>query len=81
LFLALSTIPYVSQASYIGTDGLLFSFYKDEDQMVAVFSNTSSSPNWYTHPVDRDSGELYGAAVAADPTVTRNASWFQQAKP
>ena len=86
LFLALSAIPYISESSYIGQNGLLFSFYKEEDQIVAVFANTSSSSsssffssNWFTQPVDRDSGELYGEAVAAHPTLTRNASWFQRA--
>ena len=78
MFLALSTIPYLSHASYVGVDGLLFSLYKDEDQMLVVFSNTSSPLHWYTQPVNRDNGKLYGQAVSAEPVATRNATWFQR---
>jgi hypothetical protein len=76
LFLALSTIPYLLQASYVGLDGLLFSFYEDEDQILAVFSNASSPLNCHTQLVDQDNVKLYGQAVAADPMATRNACWF-----
>ncbi|XP_021821290.1 histidine kinase CKI1-like [Prunus avium] len=79
LFLALSMIPHISQVTYIGLDGLLFSLYNHEDQTFAVFSNTSFSSKWYTQPVNRDTGKLYGAAVASDSLVTVNSTWFQQA--
>ncbi|KAJ7973279.1 Histidine kinase CKI1 [Quillaja saponaria] len=79
LFLTLSMIPPVSQASYIGLNGILFSFYIDEDQMIAVFSNTSYSSEWYTQPVNRDTGKLYGEAVASSSMDTVNATWFEQA--
>ncbi|KAJ6762589.1 TWO-COMPONENT HISTIDINE KINASE [Salix purpurea] len=79
LFLALSTIPELSQVSYIGLDGLLFSFYNDEDQTFSVYSNTSFSSQWFTQPVNRDNGMLYGDAVVSDPKVTVNSSWFQKA--
>ncbi|TQD74897.1 hypothetical protein C1H46_039570 [Malus baccata] len=79
LFLALSTIPHISQVSYIGLDGLLFSLNNYSDQTYAVFSNASFSSNWYTQPVNRDTGKLYGAAVASDSKVIVNASWFQAA--
>ncbi|CAK7340560.1 unnamed protein product [Dovyalis caffra] len=79
LFLALSTIPELSQVSYIGLDGLLFSFYNVKDQTFSIYSNTSFSSQWFTQPVNRDTGMLYGDAVASDPMVTVNASWFQKA--
>lgn len=79
LFLALSTIPQVSQVSYIGLDGIIFSYNKDEDQTFATFSNSSVSPNWYTQPVNRDTGKLYGEAIASQSMVAVNASWVQQA--
>lgn len=47
--------------------------------MAAVFSNTSFSPNWYTMPVNRDTGMLYGEAVASKPLVRINETWFQEA--
>ncbi|KAK9281199.1 hypothetical protein L1049_004094 [Liquidambar formosana] len=90
LFQALSTIPYSSQISYIGLDGLFFSYYIDNNQTLAVYSNTSfsfnsSAPNatnnytWYTQPVNRDTGKLYGEATVSPPLITVNASWFQEA--
>ncbi|XP_058003825.1 histidine kinase CKI1 [Hevea brasiliensis] len=79
LFLALTTIPQVSQVSYIGLDGLMFSFYNDNDQTLAVYSNTSHSSSWYAKPVNRDTGKLYGNPVALDSMLTVNSSWFQKA--
>ncbi|KAL5786732.1 hypothetical protein ACOSQ2_009124 [Xanthoceras sorbifolium] len=79
LFLALATIPHVSQVSYIGLDGLMFSYYNDGGQTLAVYSNTSLSSRCYTQPVNRDTGMLYGEAVASQSRVPVNKSWFQQA--
>ncbi|CAK9135530.1 unnamed protein product [Ilex paraguariensis] len=79
LFLAFSTIPLVSQVSYVGLDGLVFSFYNDEDQTLAVFSNTSFSSTWYTQPVNRDTGKLYGQAISLNSMITANTSWFEKA--
>ncbi|XP_021283433.1 histidine kinase CKI1-like isoform X2 [Herrania umbratica] len=78
LFVALSTIPHLAQISYIGLNGLIFSYYNDKDQKVAVFSNTSFSSNWYSMPVNRDTGMLYGEAVASKAVVSMNESWFQE---
>lgn len=78
LFLALSTIPHLSQVSYIGLDGLTFSYFNHGDQTLAVYSNTSFATNWYTQPVNRDTGMLYGNAIASIPMVSANASWFQE---
>ncbi|KAI9187107.1 hypothetical protein LWI28_024442 [Acer negundo] len=79
LFLALATIPHVSQVSYIGLDGLMFTYYKDGGQTLAVYSNTSRSSFCYTQPVNRDTGMLYGEAVVfPQPMIFVNESWFQQ---
>ncbi|KAK2639169.1 hypothetical protein Ddye_026964 [Dipteronia dyeriana] len=80
LFLALATIPHVSQVSYIGLDGLMFTYYKDGVQTLAVYSNTSMSSFCYSQPVNRDTGMLYGEAVVFPlPMIFVNESWFQQA--
>lgn len=78
LFLALSTIPHLSLVSYLGLDGLSFSYFNDGDQTLAVYSNSSFAANWYTQPVNRDTGMLYGNAIASIPIVSANASWFQE---
>ncbi|XP_022719520.1 histidine kinase CKI1-like [Durio zibethinus] len=57
----------------------MFSYYNDKDQKVAIFSNTSFSLNWYSMPVNRDTGMLYGEAVASKAMVRINASLFQEA--
>ncbi|KAF7142400.1 hypothetical protein RHSIM_Rhsim05G0132900 [Rhododendron simsii] len=77
MFLALSTIPNLSQVSYIGPDGLMFAFYNDEDQTLAVFSNNSFSSTYYTQPVNRDTGKLYGAAISSKFMSKFNISWYQ----
>ncbi|KAH7838082.1 hypothetical protein Vadar_021823 [Vaccinium darrowii] len=85
LFQALSTIPHLSQISFIGLDGLLFSYYyTDEYQISAVYSNssiklTNASSEWYTQPVNRDTGKLYGEPINTHPITTLNTSWFQEA--
>lgn len=81
LFEAFSTIPYLTQVSYIGLDGLLFSYYKKGNQQpIAVYSNSSTvikqnattKDTWYSQPVNRDTGKRYGEAIT-------NASWGQLA--
>ncbi|KAL1535043.1 hypothetical protein AAHA92_31143 [Salvia divinorum] len=61
LLAALSTIPYVSHASYVGEDGLMFSYNINPAGIFATFSNSSSS--CYTQLVDGHSGELWGQGV------------------
>ncbi|XP_050225111.1 histidine kinase CKI1-like isoform X2 [Mercurialis annua] len=81
LFLALSATRQVSQISYIGLDGLMFSFYDDDDKTLAVYSNSSSYySSWYTKPVNRDTGKLFGDAVACNSMITANESWIEKAK-
>lgn len=80
LFQAFSTIPYVSQVSYVGKDGLLFSYYNGgNEQPVAVYTNTSifsvdkelatAHYNFtcYSQPVNRDTGKLYGVVNSHPP--------------
>ncbi|XVE73422.1 hypothetical protein DITRI_Ditri11bG0116900 [Diplodiscus trichospermus] len=90
LFQVFSTIPYVSQISFIGLDGLLFSYYIDGNQTLSVYANSSFSSNlsslkarrkyvWYKQPVDVSSGKLYGEAVESHSLNVVNTSWFQAA--
>ncbi|XP_056168293.1 histidine kinase CKI1-like [Syzygium oleosum] len=79
LFLALSTIPYLSRVSYIGADGLLLSYHGDNDHAFATYSNASSSSVWYTQPVDRRTGQPFGEAVTTQSMISVNDSWFQEA--
>lgn len=79
LFLALSTIPYLSQVSYIGADGLLLSYHGDNDHAFATCSNTSSSSVWYTQPVDCRTGQPFGEAVTTQSMISVCDSWFQEA--
>ncbi|KAI7982281.1 Histidine kinase CKI1 [Camellia lanceoleosa] len=89
LFQALSTIPHSSHISYIGADGLLFSYYTNGYQTFAVYANSSlfvnvSAPiaiKQYTQPVNCSTGKLYGEAVPvrSHPSFTVNGSWLQKA--
>ncbi|KAK6915660.1 Signal transduction response regulator, receiver domain, partial [Dillenia turbinata] len=79
LFIALSIIPRLSQVSYMGQDGLFFSYHNEADQTLAVFSNKSFSSRWYTQPVNRDTGKLYGAAIGSESAVRINSSWVRDA--
>lgn len=77
LFQAFSTIPYVSEVSYIRKDGLFFSYYNEGNQQpVAVYTNTSlfsvdkelatadNNFTCYSQPVNRDTGVLYGVVTS-----------------
>lgn len=81
LFQALSTIPNLSQISYIGLDGLLFAYYKEGDQPYALYSNSTLTDDyaWYKQPVNNDTGNLYGEATKSPPSDIVNSSWFQEA--
>ncbi|KAL3537377.1 hypothetical protein ACH5RR_000743 [Cinchona calisaya] len=87
LFIALSTIPNLSQISYVALDGLFFSFYIRGDQPFSVYSNTTFSSftrarannyTWYTQPVNRDTGKRYGEALRTPPLLVFDSSWFQE---
>ncbi|XP_074337425.1 histidine kinase CKI1-like [Apium graveolens] len=91
LFQAFSTIPYISQVSYIGRDGLLFSYYNEENQQpIVVYTNTSSisvneelpttNNNFtcYSQPANRDTGKLYGVVNVHPPSTSLNSSILQR---
>ncbi|KAH6837407.1 hypothetical protein C2S53_010809 [Perilla frutescens var. hirtella] len=88
LFQACSTIPYLSQISYIGSNGLFFAYYKEGgDSYAALYSNmTFPSRNdhtenytWYVQPADRDTGKLYGEAIMFPAPAVVEATWFRAA--
>ncbi|KAG2695760.1 hypothetical protein I3760_07G027900 [Carya illinoinensis] len=79
LFLAVSTIPHLAQATYIGIDGLMFSFYRGETEMIAAYSNISYSSICYCQQVDRGSGNLYGEPIFRKSIAARNETWFLKA--
>lgn len=91
LFQALSILPHLSEISYIGEDGLFFSYYIDGNKTFAVYSNSSlvfnssttpkvtSNYSWYTQPVSRDTGRLFGEAIPSFPITIANSSWFVEA--
>jgi hypothetical protein len=88
LFQGLSTVTYLSQISYIGLEGLFFSYYTERNQTFAVYSNASfsydrSDPNVrknyvsYIQSVNNETGKLYGKAIESPPLSMSNTSWFQ----
>ncbi|CAH2057651.1 unnamed protein product, partial [Thlaspi arvense] len=80
LFQAYSTIPQISQVSYISTDGLLFSYVTESNTSFAVFANSSGGDyTWYTQTVDQRTGRLHGNATRSQPLDVTHAVWFQSA--
>ncbi|CAI0463784.1 unnamed protein product [Linum tenue] len=78
LFMAVSAIPKLSQASFASRDGLFLSVYReDNDRIFLVYSNASFSPTWFTQPVNHDTGEPYGVAVVSKAMLTPNTEWFR----
>ncbi|KAL2323706.1 hypothetical protein Fmac_028085 [Flemingia macrophylla] len=81
LFQAFETVPYLTQISYIGMEGFFFSYYTDHDQVLAMYSNSSSSGGvsnkTYVQPVNRETGEVYGEVLISNPCM--NASWIEEA--
>ncbi|RZC88135.1 hypothetical protein C5167_015937 [Papaver somniferum] len=90
LFLVFSVLP-LSQISYMQPDGQFFSYYTEENETFALYSNTSfvetmiapnipTSYNWYTHPVDSNTGVPNGDAISlSGKEFFVNSSWFQEA--
>ncbi|KAL1833431.1 hypothetical protein ACET3Z_003082 [Daucus carota] len=81
LFQAFSTIPYLSQVSYVQRDGLLFSYYKQGNQQpIAVYTNTSVTSaakhnlTCYSQPANRDTGRLYGVVTSHSCSTLLNQS-------
>ncbi|KAG9453402.1 hypothetical protein H6P81_006306 [Aristolochia fimbriata] len=84
LFSALSTLPHLSQISYIGVNGLLLSYYIKSNKIHALFSNRTVSSNnssevpWYTQPVN-DAGKRYGntTTISSRQHVVQS-TWFSE---
>lgn len=75
-------IPNTIQASYIGLDGLFFSYFKEGDQTIAIYANTTfnlGNYTWYTQLVTPTSGELLGEATITKPHIVINETWYKQA--
>ena len=81
LFQALKTIPHLTQISYIGKEGLFFTHYNDGDQVLAMYSNSSSGGAsnktiYYIQPVNPDTGMVFGEAIIFNNTINIDASWI-----
>ncbi|XP_057517813.1 histidine kinase CKI1 [Amaranthus tricolor] len=84
LYEAQLIIPHVMQVSYIGLDGLFFSYTKQDDQIFAIYSNTTFKNNldhyiWYTQLVNSTTGHLHGETMITKPSILVNETWFKQA--
>ncbi|GLU07277.1 hypothetical protein SLE2022_242410 [Rubroshorea leprosula] len=81
------TIPFMSQISYVGLNGVLYSYYIDGNQVLAVYFNSSFSSNssrvqvmedvLYKKKVDRVIGKLHGEAIQSKLSNVVKTSWFQ----
>lgn len=88
LFQAFQTVPHLAQISFIGMEGLFFSYYTDHEQPLAMYSNSSSPSSsrrdvsnttlYYIQPVNRESGEVYGKPIISN-NLSINPSWFYEA--
>ncbi|RHN81039.1 putative histidine kinase [Medicago truncatula] len=81
LFQALKTIPHLTQISYIGMEGLFFTHYNDGDQVLAMYSNSSSGGAsnktlYYIQHVNHDTGMVFGEAIISNNTINIDASWI-----
>ncbi|XP_058084102.1 histidine kinase CKI1 [Magnolia sinica] len=83
LFLVFSTVPNLSQVSYIGEDGMFFSYYIEGNQTFALFANSSYATTndsiayrWYRQPTNEDTGLLFGEAIDSTPVILTKSSWF-----
>lgn len=89
LFQTVSVTPHVSQVSYVGYDGLLFSYYVNGTEIFGMYSNNSLSVNssiwngnehtWYIQQANSETGKLYGKVITSPSLALINASWFQGA--
>ncbi|KAG2402534.1 Histidine kinase [Vigna angularis] len=83
LFAAFGTIPYLAEISYIGVEGLFFSYYTHNHQLLAMYCNSSStsvaSNKIFTQPVNPETGELHGEPTIMLSNPFINASWIGEA--
>ncbi|QCE06672.1 CheY-like superfamily [Vigna unguiculata] len=83
LFAAFETVPYLAQISYIGVEGLFFSYYTHNHQLLAMYSNSSSisvaSNKIFIQPVNPETGELHGEPTIMLSNPFINATWIGEA--
>ncbi|CAN6467882.1 unnamed protein product [Victoria cruziana] len=91
LFTLYSIVPHLSQISYFGEHGLFFSYQRDGNRAIALFSNSSISPtnaningktngyHWYCQEVNEITGIPHGEAVGREPITYWTSSWFRRA--
>lgn len=85
MFLAFSIVPHHCQSSYVGENGLLFSYYTESNQTFALFANSSytsinaKSYNWYRQHVSDDNGMRFGEAIETTPVLLTNSTWYYDA--
>ncbi|XP_042047743.1 histidine kinase CKI1-like [Salvia splendens] len=88
LFQAFSTIPYLSQISYIGLNGLFFAYCKEGDEPFALYSNSTfparkdaeeKKYTWYLQPANRNTGKIYGVATKFPAPELVKSSWLRGA--
>ncbi|KAJ0978916.1 hypothetical protein J5N97_014390 [Dioscorea zingiberensis] len=83
LFFALSTMRRASMVAYIGWDGLFFSYYRELDQIYAIFSDKRHHSNasivayqFYIQKVDVDTGVRHGDAIVYSPSGSNDLKWI-----
>ncbi|KAJ8747800.1 hypothetical protein K2173_006957 [Erythroxylum novogranatense] len=91
LFNALTVVPYISHAMYIGTEGSFFSYYYDGNETFAIYSKTAAgfcklkNQNsrehfiWYKQTVDPSTGKPEGVPIESNIPTIANASLVQPA--
>jgi hypothetical protein len=67
LFEAFETVPHLTQISYIGMEGLFFSYCSDHDQALAIY---------YVHPVNNETGKVFGEAIISNCSIST--SWIKK---
>ncbi|XP_050238369.1 histidine kinase CKI1 [Mercurialis annua] len=85
LFQTFSVVPHISQISYLGLQGSVFAYYRDGNEIYAVYSNSSTGLNLlinctcYKQFVDHDTGKLQGDTSKSAVNILANSSWIEQA--
>ncbi|KAJ8759691.1 hypothetical protein K2173_009792 [Erythroxylum novogranatense] len=91
LFNALSVIPYVSHAMYIGVEGSFFSYYYDGNQTFAMYSKSSTGLSnhmnqnsmepftSYKQTVDPNTGKPEGVPIKSNFSIRFDASLVPEA--
>ncbi|KAL5560993.1 hypothetical protein UlMin_030740 [Ulmus minor] len=87
LFQGLWIIPHITQISYIGLEGLFFSYYTEKNETFVLYSNSSMDSylkakkeyTWYKQQVNPNTGKPYGNVITSPPLIRFNDSWIKAA--